>query len=108
TALSGAAASAPCAATDTSSSPKSTGMRSGFLLRRLSVRARTTITATGIVALATAGIGLLLIGYVHTRLSNELDSALQRELVEAKQAVRRGVDVPPARESIRIHVLPPQ
>lgn len=81
-------------------------MRNGFM-RRLSVRARTTITATGIVALATAGLGLLLIGYVHTRLSNELDSALQRELAEARQAVQRGVDVPPARESIRVDVLPP-
>ena len=81
-------------------------MRNGFVLRRLSVRARTTITATGIVALATAGIGLLLIGYLHTRLSSELDSALQGELAEARQAVQRGAHVPPAREPIRIEVLP--
>ena len=71
-------------------------MRNGFVLRRLSVRARTTITATGIVALATAGIGLLLIGYLHTRLSSELDSALQGELAEARQAGPRGAPGPPA------------
>lgn len=82
-------------------------MRNGFVLRRLSVRARTTITATGIVALATAGIGLLLIGYLHTRLSSELDSALQGELAEARQAVQRGAHVPPAREPIKVEVLPP-
>lgn len=82
-------------------------MRSGFGLRRLSVRARTTITATAIVALATAGIGLLLIGYLHTRLSSELDSALQGELAEAKQAVQRGAHVPPAREPVKVEVLPP-
>lgn len=81
-------------------------MRSGFVLRRLSVRARTTIIATGIVALATAGIGLLLIGYVHNRLSSELDDALQRELADARQAVQRGANVPPARDSVRVEVLP--
>ena len=51
-------------------------MRDPLRLRRLSIRARTTLTATGIVALATVAIGLSLIGYLHGRLTEELDAAL--------------------------------
>ncbi|TCP53078.1 signal transduction histidine kinase [Tamaricihabitans halophyticus] len=50
---------------------------------RVSVRARTTIIATAIVALATTAVSFLLVGYLHTRLTEELDEALRSRLATA-------------------------
>ncbi|MEU6130475.1 ATP-binding protein [Saccharopolyspora sp. NPDC047091] len=81
-------------------------MRDPLRLRRLSIRARTTLTATGIVALATVAIGLSLIGYLHGRLTEELDAALNEQLSHARTAVLAGVELPVRTDDVTVRAIP--
>ncbi|WP_258341881.1 sensor histidine kinase [Saccharopolyspora gregorii] len=81
-------------------------MRDPLRLRRLSIRARTTLTATGIVALATVAIGLSLIGYLHGRLTEELDAALNEQLSTAREAVLAGVELPVRMDDVTVRAIP--
>lgn len=61
---------------------------------RLSVRARTTIGATVVVAVATVAVGLGLVSYLDSKLTQELDAALDSRLQTASRAVQGGKALP--------------
>ncbi|GAA3360772.1 sensor histidine kinase [Saccharopolyspora gregorii] len=81
-------------------------MRDPLRLRRLSIRARTTLTATGIVALATVAIGLSLIGYLNGRLNEELDTALNEQLSTARMALLSGMTIPMRADDVTVRAVP--
>ncbi|WP_020502253.1 sensor histidine kinase [Sciscionella marina] len=73
---------------------------------RLSVRARTTAVATTVVAAALAAIGWLLIGYLHNRLSTELDSSVHLQLARSAAAVQYGRTLPVRTDAVDVQVVP--
>ncbi|GAB2676619.1 hypothetical protein GCM10027271_41940 [Saccharopolyspora gloriosae] len=82
-------------------------MRDRLLLRRLSIRARTTITATTIVALAVVAIGAVLVGHLNGRLNEELDAALQEQLSAASASVVAGSGIPEEPSgTVRVRAVP--
>ncbi|WP_243793976.1 cell wall metabolism sensor histidine kinase WalK [Saccharopolyspora gloriosae] len=81
-------------------------MRDRPLRRRASIRARTTLAATGIVAVATVAIGWFLLGYLHGRLTEDLDAALRGQLTEAGRAVQVGSALPAPAGSVSVRMMP--
>ncbi|WP_082468723.1 sensor histidine kinase [Sciscionella sediminilitoris] len=73
---------------------------------RLSVRARTTAVATTVVAAALAAVGWLLIGYMHNRLSTELDSSVHLQLAKSAEALQYGRTLPVRTDAVDVRVVP--
>ncbi|MFR9730151.1 ATP-binding protein [Saccharopolyspora sp. MS10] len=82
-------------------------MRDRLPLRGLSIRARTTLTATAIVALAVIAIGGLLVGYLNGRLNEELDAALREQLDAASASMVAGSGIPEEPTgTVRVRAIP--
>lgn len=71
--------------------PRSTRIR---LWRTLSVRARTTLAATLVVALAISGVSFILLKSLEDSLVGELDRELRTQLDQVSMALREGEPVP--------------
>lgn len=87
-------------------------MRERMRIPRLSVRARTTIGATAVAAVATLGVGLGLLSYLDSKLTEELDAALDARLrtvshaVQGGKALPAGVSVDVSGDQRRVQVQP--